>query len=345
MARSHLLNAAIIGLGVGERHVAGYEADPRCHVTTLCDIDSQKLQAVGDRHPGRTLTLDPQAVLKDPDIDIVSIASYDNAHHEQVVMALEQGKHVFVEKPLCLFPQEFQSIATALASHPHLQLSSNLILRRTPRFIALRERIQREDLGQIYYLEGDYDYGRLHKILTGWRGEIPFYSVVHGGAIHLIDLLLWLTDKTIDHVFAWGNNIATADTSFRHLDCVAALLKFTDGTLAKVTANFASVTPHHHNVCVYGTAGSFIQSHPGATYLMSRDPNQAPSPVTDTYPGTAKGDMLPAFVRSVLDGTVPEVSTAEVLETMAVSLAIEASLASGQPESVDYGWLSAPRFA
>jgi predicted dehydrogenase len=133
MARSHLLNAAIIGLGVGERHVEGYEADPRCHVTTLCDIDPQKLQAkLGDRHPGLTLTLDPQAVLQDPDIDIVSIASYDNAHHEQVVMALEQGKHVFVEKPLCLFPQEFQSIATALASHPRLQLSSNLILRRTP---------------------------------------------------------------------------------------------------------------------------------------------------------------------------------------------------------------------
>jgi predicted dehydrogenase len=345
MARSHLLNAAIIGLGVGERHIEGYEADPRCRVTTLCDIDPQKLQEVSDRHPGLTLTLDPQTVLQDPNVDIVSIASYDNAHHEQVVTALEQGKHVFVEKPLCLFPEEFQSIATALAAHSHLQLSSNLILRRTPRFIGLREQIQRGDLGQIYYLEGDYDYGRLHKILTGWRGEIPFYSVVHGGAIHLIDLLLWLTAKTIDHVFAWGNKIATAETPFRHLDCVAALLKFRDGTLAKVTANFASVTPHHHKLCVYGTAGSFVQSHPGATYLNSRDPSQPPIPVTDAYPGTAKGDMLPAFVRSILDGTVPDVKTAEVLTAMAVSLAIEASLASGQPESVDYGWLSAPRFS
>jgi predicted dehydrogenase len=188
-------------------------------------------------------------------------------------------------------------------------------------------------------LEGDYDYGRLHKILTGWRGEIPFYSVVHGGAIHLIDLLLWLTDKTIDHVFAWGNNIATADTSFRHLDCVAALLKFTDGTLAKVTANFASVTPHHHKVCVYGTAGSFIQSHPGATYLMSRDPNQAPSPVTDTYPGTAKGGYA-ASLCALSSGWHSAGSQycrgarndGGVLSDRSISEH------QGQPESVDYGW-------
>ncbi|WP_008313758.1 Gfo/Idh/MocA family protein [Leptolyngbya sp. PCC 6406] len=341
MARSHL-NAAIIGLGVGERHISGYEADPRCRVVALCDLDAQKLQEVGARSPGRHLASDPQVVLKDPDIDIVSIASYDNVHCEQVVMALDQGKHVFVEKPLCLFPEEFHAITTALARNPHLKLSSNLILRRTPRFIQLRERILRGDLGQVYYLEGDYDYGRLHKIVNGWRGKIPFYSVVHGGAIHLIDLLLWLTQKRVERVFAWGNKLATAETSFRYFDFVVALLNFRDGTQAKVTANFASVTPHHHKLCVYGTSGSFVQSHLGAAYLTSRDPSQPMEAVTDGYPGTAKGDMLPSFVRAVLDGTSPDVTAEEVLEAMAVALAIEASLASHQPEPVNYDWQLTP---
>jgi hypothetical protein len=53
MARSHLLNAAIIGLGVGERHVElAMRPIPAVDVTTLCDIDPQKLQAVG-RSPSR----------------------------------------------------------------------------------------------------------------------------------------------------------------------------------------------------------------------------------------------------------------------------------------------------
>ena len=53
-------------------------------------------------------------------------------------------------------------------------------------------------MGRLYYLEGDYAYGRLPKILSGWRAEIPIYSVVHGGAIHIIDLLLWLGGGQVD---------------------------------------------------------------------------------------------------------------------------------------------------
>jgi predicted dehydrogenase len=41
------LNAAIIGLGVGERHIDGYQSDERCTVTKLCDIDEKKLNEVG----------------------------------------------------------------------------------------------------------------------------------------------------------------------------------------------------------------------------------------------------------------------------------------------------------
>jgi hypothetical protein len=239
------------------------------------------------------------------------------------------------------FLRNFSPLRPPWPAHPRLQLSSNLILRRTPSvYQGYESGFSAEDLGQIYYLEGDYDYGRLHKILTGWRGEIPFYSVVHGGAIHLIDLLLWLTAKTIDHVFAWGNNIATADTPFRHLDCVAALLKFRDGTLAKVTANFASVTPHHHKVCVYGTAGSFVQSHPGATYLMSRDPSQPPnsrSPMPTLAPlrGICCQPLCAQFWMApcrmsvpprCLDGDGGVPGDRSIPEHQ------------GQPESVDYGW-------
>ena len=330
------LRAGIIGLGVGERHIPGYRADPRCEVVAICDSDPAKLAEVAGRNPGPRLTGEAMDILKDPSIDVVSIASYDNDHCEQVLAAIAAGKHIFVEKPLCLLDAEFDAIAAALAANPQVRLSSNLILRRTPRFMELRRRIRAGEMGTPYYLEGDYDYGRVHKIRTGWRAGIPFYSVVHGGAIHLIDLMLWLAGGRVKEAFAYGNRIAAEGTPFRHDDLVAALLQYEDGKTAKVTANFPSVVPHHHRLSVYGTEATFEQGHTGAAYFHSRDPAAKPEAVTDAYPGAAKGDMLPSFIAHVLDGTQAEVSKSDVLDAMAVSLAIQRSLASGKPEKVRY---------
>jgi predicted dehydrogenase len=331
------LRAAVIGLGVGERHIAGYEADPRCRVTTLCDIDADKLAAVGGRHPGRRLMRDADEVLADPSIDVVSVASYDDRHHSQVMAALAAGKHVFVEKPLCLHDHELADIRGALAARPDLRLSSNLILRRSPRFARLRQRMRAGELGECYYAEADYNYGRLAKITEGWRGRIPFYSVVHGGAIHMIDLLMWLFGERPNAASAFGSRLATRGTGFRFNDCVAALLSFPSGLVAKVTANFACVFPHHHNLSVYGTAATFVHDRLGARLYVSRDPDAEPREIEDAYAGPAKGDMLPSFVAAILDGRQPDVATADVLDAMSVSLAIERAAACNQTVAISYG--------
>jgi len=330
------LKVGVIGLGVGEAHISGYEADLRCTVASLCDIDEEKLREVGSRYPGKKLTNNAAELLSDPTIDVVSIASYDTYHHEQIMQALKNGKHVFVEKPLCLFEKELNEIFSQLNKSRHLKLSSNLILRRTPRFAELQQRIQLNELGDVYYLEGDYDYGRLEKIVNGWRGSIPYYSVVHGGAIHLIDLILWLTDKKVRKVVAMGNKTVTKHTSFSRQDLVVALLEFEDGALAKISANFGCMVPHHHKLTVYGTRGTFEQSHTGSAYFFSRNAGASSEEVESEYPGSSKGDMLPLFVKHILDGSPPDVTAQEVINAMSVSLAIEKSVGSGRPENVNF---------
>jgi predicted dehydrogenase len=300
----------------------------------LCDIDAAKLADVGARHPGKTLSTDPAAVLADPDIDIVSIASYDSAHGEQVVAAIRAGKDVFVEKPLCLLDEEFDAIDRALIAHPRVRLSSNLILRGAPQFRELKRRIDAGTLGRLYYLEGDYNFGRLEKITEGWRGEIDFYSVTHGGGIHMLDLMLWLSGRRVIDVVALGNKIASAGTKFRFADMVTALLRFEDGMTAKVSANFGCVAPHHHVLSVYGTAGTFLHGPRGGLFYSSRDPLAASEDVHLAYPTNAKGDVQRSFVRHILDGTPANVDLAAVMNAMATSLAIERSLCSGAWEAV-----------
>ncbi len=323
---SKQINVGIIGLGVGEKHLETFQNDKRCAVHSICDFDEQKVNLISKKYNIKNISTDANKLISNPEINLISIASFDNYHHKHIINAINNNKHIFVEKPICQNQNELENIFLNLKKNKHIKMSSNLILRKTKRFLELKEHIEQDKLGQIYYVEGDYDYGRLNKITNGWRGKIPYYSVVGGGAIHLIDLLIWLLQKKPKLVFSMANKIVTSNKNFKHNDFVASLLKFNNGLIAKITSNFGSVTPHHHKLCIYGSKGTFIQSHSGSCYIYSRDPKQKLHHLTDNYPGTHKGDMIPSFISSILDGATPEISIQEILDSMSITLHIEQSV-------------------
>ncbi len=324
-----MLRAGVVGLGVGEQHVHGLERDGLCRVEVLCDVDPDKLAAVGARHPGRRLETDPARVLGDPALDLIAIASPDDAHHAQVLAALAAGKHVFAEKPLCLSAEELADIAAALDADPRLRLSSNHVLRASPRFVDLRRRIRAGELGALYRLEGTYLYGRISKIIHGWRGRLPHYSVMLGGGIHLIDLMGWLAGVPVVEAAAFGTDIATRGTTFRRPDTVVGLLRFADGAVGQVSADFGCVHPHHHALAVHGTAGTFVNDRGPARLYTDRDPAVPPHLLDTPYPGVHKGDLAADFVRALVAGTDPLVDEADVMAVMATGLALDRSLAEG----------------
>lgn len=329
------LKAAVIGLGVGEKHIEGFNSHPNCIVKKICDFNQEKMNQVSKRFPNIQLENNPHNIISDKDIDIVSIASYDNYHAEQVIASLQNNKHVFVEKPLCLNRLEFNKIINEIRSKPNLKISSNLILRKTARFEQLKQKVHKNQLGETYLIEGSYDYGRIHKILKGWRGELPFYSVTHGGGIHLIDLMMWITGKKIKSVYAKGTNVATKKTKFKYYDCVDSLLTFEDGLTGNIISNFAAVIPHGHRLVLHGTLGTFHHGPMGCAYFWDRDKNVVPEYINDPYPGSSKGDIIPSFIDSILnENVIPIVSSQEVFDTMNVSLAIEESLSKKEEVTV-----------
>lgn len=323
------LRVGVIGLGVGEKHVEAYESRSDCEVAVLCDLSPTKLAEVAARHPGSRQTTEAGDVLADTSINAVSIASFDDCHHAQVVAALASGKHVFVEKPLCLAAVELADIRTHLRMRPELKLSSNLILRRSPRFAELRNQIAKGELGEVFSIEGDYLYGRLAKITEGWRSEIDGYSVVHGGGIHLLDLMMWLLNDQIVEVSAFGNAVASRGSRFRYNDHVIAVLKFAGGAVGKLSANFGCVHPHFHALNVFGTKATFTNGINHARMFTSRDSLAKPQLVETPYPGVHKGELIHSFVESIVNGAAEEVSAADVLQTMAVSIAVDEAARRG----------------
>lgn len=320
------LRAAVIGLGVGEQHAVGYDLHPRCRVVALCDVAPEVLARVGTFFPEAKRTTRAEEVLDDPDIDLVSIATYDDHHYGQVLRALENGKHVFVEKPVCLHEHELAHIRELTRQRPHLVFSSNLILRRSPRFRQLKSMIEAGDFGRVFCLEADYNYGRLHKIIDGWRGKLDYYSVFLGGGVHVADLALWLTGAVPRRVTAFGNRLATAGSGFRFNDLTAALVECDDGTILKLCANFACVYPHFHKLSVYGTRLTFENGLAYGLLFKSREKDNPPQRLDAPYPGVAKHALVTAFVDAVLSHRPAEPSAEEVFRSMRLCLAVERSV-------------------
>jgi predicted dehydrogenase len=330
------LRVGIIGLGVGEQHIYGCKGINGVEVSLLCDFSPEKLSQVSARHPGIEVTSRAQDVLENPDIDVVSIASWDNFHFQQVLGAIENGKHIFVEKPLCMEKPEAKEIRRALSFKPNIKLSSNLILRRSKRFMQVKDLIKAGRLGTLFHLEADYNYGRLEKITKGWRGEIAYYSIVYGGGVHMIDLMRWFSESEVIEVTAYGNRISSQGSRFKFNDLVVSILKFKNGATGKMAVNFGCVHPHFHQVSLYGTQATFQNSLEGGRLITDRHHESIPEPVLDAYPGCQKGELLRDFLLSLQQNMETDVSTDEVFKTMSVCFAIEESARLGTPVAVEY---------
>jgi predicted dehydrogenase len=330
------LRVGVIGLGVGEKHALAYAQDPRCELTALCDHSEERLAHVGSDYPDARCTTDAGALLADPELDLVSIASFDDNHFEQALAALRAGKHVFCEKPLCRTLDETRALAEALRMRSDTHLMSNLVLRSAPLYRWLRDQVDAEALGTLYSFDGDYLYGRLHKITEGWRRDVDGYSVMLGGGIHLVDLMLWLSRERPATVAASGNGIATEGSRFRYQDYVAALFEFPSGLVGRVTANFACVHAHQHVVRMFGTEATFIYDDAGARLYTDRAPDTAPRLIEAAPLPPTKAELIPEFVAGILDGGDVRSQTQHDLDVVAACVAADRALAEGGRVDIEY---------
>jgi len=327
------LAAAVIGLGVGEQHARAVAAHPRAHLAWLCDLDRSRAEALAASLGQGRVASDYATVLADPAVDVVMLATYDDEHAAQVVAALEAGKHVFCEKPLCRTSRELAAIVRVRRDR---HLGCNLVLRAAPLFRWLHGAIRSGELGEVYAFDGDYLYGRLHKITEGWRGSVDDYSVFQGGAVHLVDLMMWLLGERPVRVTAAGNRIVTRDTKFRYPDFVAATYELPSGVIGRITANFGCVHKHQHVLRVFGTKATFIADDAGARLHVARDPGGPPR-VLDLSPVAAtKGDLVPGFVDGVLAGVDPEPIARHEIDVITACIAADHAVASRQPQPIEY---------
>jgi predicted dehydrogenase len=337
------LGIAVVGLGIGEQHARMYATLPSCKVKLLVDLNRERADKIAREFPGSSAGIDFDDALDRDDIDVVSIASFDDIHFDQVLRALRAQKHVFVEKPLCRTADELSQVRAALAAEPSLHLASNLVLRGADLYRWLHDEIAAGAFGEIYAFDGDYLYGRLHKITEGWRGETEEYSVMLGGGIHMIDLMLWLTGQRPMSVYAVGNRICTHGTSFQYDDFTAATMTFPSGMIGRITANFGCMHRHQHVLRIFGTRKTFILDDAGARLMTARDPLKpglavaGPESITLAAKPLHKGALIPSFVEGIVQKRSPRNADLEAtLDAIAIAAACDEAAASSSPVQIRY---------
>lgn len=326
-----MINAGVIGLGVGEQHLKTLLEHPYISKVYIFDHNVDKLKEVYLRNPAAIVVTKESDIICNNNCQLVCIASYDTDHCRQILECITFGQHTFVEKPVCLFLEEAQSIIKCLRANPEIRFSSNLILRKSARFVDLKSQIQSNVLGNIYAIDADYYYGRVNKLLNGWRQESDFYSVFLGGGVHMVDLVRWLTGKEAISVFAVANKIVTKSSAFRYDDYVSASISFEDGILGRISANFGCVHPHYHELKIFGTEATFINDRESAMLYDSRVPEDKPKIINTEYPGCKKGDLLNSFLDEISKDCSPSYTIEDIFETMAVCFAVERSVSQNSP--------------
>ena len=331
------LGVGVIGLGVGIKHVRSFESHPDCGMVAVCDFSDDKLALAKEYNPLLKTTKYVNQILENPDIDIVSVASYDNYHSSQIIQAINNGKHVMAEKPLCMNLDEMLQIDSAHKQNEDIKLSANHVLRTNSRFKRFKADIADGKLGDIFYLEGDYYWGRRQK-LFGWRAEMDFFSIILSAAIHMIDLIMWLLDSRPISVQAMGNDIPSRGTKLQFNSFAVVLLKFENGTIAKLTGNGGCVHPHFHGINIFGTERTAIHNMTGAYYLDTSETDSVPISITEPYPEKeSREKVIHSFVDSILNPSItPLVPQQDVYDVMSVCFAAEKAMNTGESISIEY---------
>ncbi len=148
-----MIRVGVIGYGYWGPNIArNFQAAEDCQVAMICDQSPQALQRAQRAHPGVKVTTDSDAVTKSTEVDAVAVITPVWSHFELAKAALENGKHVFVEKPFTSNTAQAKELID-LAARKNLRIMVDHTFLFTGAVKKIRQLIDEGTLGKLYYYD------------------------------------------------------------------------------------------------------------------------------------------------------------------------------------------------
>ena len=195
--KSGKLGIGIIGTGSIAQlaHIPGYQAiSDQCEIVAAADVSEDALAAAQRDFGIPHLFRDYHELLQLDEVDAVSICASNPIHHPATLAALAAGKHVFCEKPLALNAADAREMVEAAQKADRI-LAVDFQSRFIPQAVALKQCIERGELGEVYFVRAAWNRRRGFAPRT--KGAFHSKALNGGGAlidvgVHVIDTALWL---------------------------------------------------------------------------------------------------------------------------------------------------------
>ena len=333
MNKPSKIGVGVIGTGrIGRLHIEHLAQNiPEVELIAICSLDPVGIESLTKQFNIPKTTKDYTALLADPRIDAVLVASSTDTHVEISQAAAKAGKHVFCEKPISLDLEQIDK-TLAIVDKAGVKFQVGFNRRFDVSFERIRKAVASGEIGEPHIMR-----------ITSRDPEPPpiEYVKVSGGifldmTIHDFDMARYLIGDEVVEVYATGGvRVDPKIGEVGDIDTTVIILRFQNGVIATIDNSREAVYGYDQRVEVFGSKGMVTAANPPAntvTFSGSEGSHAASPPYffVERYRAAFLSE-LQAFFACIQEDTPPPVTGEDGKAPVVMGFAALKSLRENRP--------------
>jgi len=274
-----MFKVAIIGCGkIADDHASQLKRIPNCRIVAACDREPLMARQLFDRFPVSQCFTDVAQMLQAAKPDVVHVTTPPESHFEIARLSLENGCHVYLEKPFTLNAAEAMELV-ALADKTGLKITAGHDLQFSHVSRRMREVVHSGFLGERpLHIESYYCYelganpyaGALLGDKRHWVRRLPgklLHNIISHGIAHIAEFLTGNSPTVIAHGFTSPHLRRAGETEI--IDELRVIISDEERTTAYFTFS-SQMRPSIHQLRLYGSRNGLILDHDNETLIKLR---------------------------------------------------------------------------
>ena len=223
------LGVAVVGTGFwGKNHARVYKELPSTELVAICDVNAERAKSVADQFGVKAYTTSTR-MLKNEEIEAVSVCTWSTILAREALKALKAGKHVLVEKPMATNTKQAERLLET-AEKNGLHLTVGFLMRFIPGLQQIREAVESKKIGELVCATA--------RRVSQWPERVGDVGVVKDVAIHDIDVMRYIFNE--DPIAVYAKTGSMRHKKFE--DYAQIMLTHKDGKSAFIESNW--LTPY-----------------------------------------------------------------------------------------------------
>jgi myo-inositol 2-dehydrogenase / D-chiro-inositol 1-dehydrogenase len=339
-----MLRCGLIGYGAwGCHHARVMAAHPQARLTAIAVPSEASRAKAAQQHPNCQVYADYRELLARPDLDAVVVVLPSHLHFEVSRAVLESGRHLLLEKPMCLTVAHCEELI-AVAQERQRVLAVGHEMRQSTLWGKVKELIAAGALGEPLYALIELWRRPYRQGAEGWRYDIQRVgNWILEEPIHFFDLARWYFQGTAEPVSVYARANAKRADHPELQDHFSAVVNFSGGRYAVISQSLGG-WEHHQVVKMSGTEGALWASWSGAmdrtfapTFSLriqrgsTLEDIPIPRPAGEVF---ELEDQFARFLQAAQTGMAPAADGADGCWSVRMCVKAQESVAVGAPVSL-----------